>query len=111
LCFYLRTKGRHRRFWLGFMVSGLAATVALIYLFRSDLDLLNSYSGAASELAYYILPRRIDVALSTNHWDCFLAIIFFLPSLLSAFIGGLLAAALPTRPGEVRSVPTVEPAH
>lgn len=88
---YLGTEGRRRRFWLGFVVSGLAANLGLLGLL-SDIDLNNWYTGTLSDLSYFCLPRRVDVILSTTHWDWFLAIIFFLPELLAAALGGLLAA-------------------
>jgi hypothetical protein len=91
---YLSTGGRRRRFWLGFLVSGLAATLTLLTLLESDVDLHNWYAGTASDLSYFCLPARVDVILSTTHWDWFLAIIYSLPELLAAALGGLLAACL-----------------
>ena len=91
---YLSTAGRRRRFWLGFEVCGLAATVALTTLFGSDIDFNDWYTGAASDLAYLCLPARVDAMLTHEHWDWFLAIIYFLPELLAAALGGLLAACL-----------------
>src|SRR5207253_9323164 len=91
---YLSTGGRRRRFWLGFEVSGLTATLALLTLFGSDIDLNNWYTDAASDLSYFCLPARVDVMLTNEHWDWFLAIIDFLPELLAAALGGLLAASL-----------------
>lgn len=104
---YRRTTRRHRQFWLGFVVSSPASTVALMMLLASNIDRLNWYNGVASDLSYYCLPARIDVVLSTVHWDWFLAIIYFLPELLAASLGGLLAACL-FRRVEVRSVPAVQ---
>lgn len=91
---YLRTQGRRRRFWLGFEVSGLAATLAVSTLLESDIDLNNWYTGAALDLSYFCLPARIDGILANEHFDWFLAIIYFLPELLAAALGGLLAACL-----------------
>jgi hypothetical protein len=91
---YLSTGGRRRRFWLGFEVCGLAATLALSTLLGSDVDLNNWYTGTASDLAYFCLPARVDAILSNEHWDWFLAIIYFLPELLTAALGGLFAACL-----------------
>jgi glycerol uptake facilitator-like aquaporin len=89
---YLSTAGGRRRFWLGFEVCGLAATVVLLYL--SDTELSDWYAGAASDLAYLCLPSRVDAILTHEHWDWFLAIIYFLPELFAATLGGLLAACL-----------------
>jgi hypothetical protein len=100
---YLNTRGKRRRFWLGFEVSGLAATLALRTLF-SDPGLDNWYTGAVSDLSYFILPAGVDQILSGEHWDWFLAIIYFLPELVAAALGGLLAVLLFRRAAEVRSV-------
>jgi hypothetical protein len=94
---YLSTAGRRRRFWLGFEVCGLAATLAittLSTLLVSDVDLNDWYTGAASDLSYLCLPARVDIMLTNEHWDWFLAIIYFLPELVAAAFGGLLAASL-----------------
>jgi hypothetical protein len=91
---YLSTGGRRRRFWLGFEVCGLAATLALWALLGSDMDLENWYDGTASDLAYFCLPAQVDAILSNEHWDWFLAIIYFLPEFLTAALGGLIAACL-----------------
>jgi hypothetical protein len=91
---YLSTARRRCRFWLSFVAFGLAATVALTILFGSDIDLINWYTGAASDLAYLCLPARVDAILSHEHWDWFLAIAFFLPELFAAALGDLLAARL-----------------
>jgi hypothetical protein len=91
---YLSTAGSRRRFWLGFVAFGLAATVALTTLFGSDTDFGDWYTGAASDLAYFCLPARVDAILTHEHWDWFLAIIYFLPELLAAALAGLLAACL-----------------
>jgi hypothetical protein len=61
---------------------------------RSDLDLDNWYTGATSELFHFCLPGRINAVLTTEHWDWFLAIIYFLPEFLAAILGGLFAAWL-----------------
>jgi len=90
----LSTGGKRRRFWLGFEFSGIAATLALMTLMESDIDLMNSYTGAASDLSYFCLPAPVDVMLTNEHFDWFLAIIFFLPELLAAALGGFLAASL-----------------
>src|SRR5438309_1896042 len=63
---YLSTGGRRRRFWLGFEVSGLAATLALLTLLGSDIDLNNWYTDAASDLSYFCLPARVDVMLTNE---------------------------------------------
>jgi hypothetical protein len=89
---YLSTEGVRRRFWLGFEAAGLVATLAFFALSISDLDLNNWYTGAASDLSYLCLPTRVDVMLTNEHSDWFLGIIYFLPELLAAGLGGVLAA-------------------
>jgi len=63
-------------------------------VYGRDIDLDNWYTGAALGLSYFCLPARVDVMLTNEHWDWFLAIIYFLPELLAAALGGLLAASL-----------------
>jgi hypothetical protein len=89
----LRTQGS-RRFWLGLVAAGLAATAALLIILGGDIELDNWYTGASSDLTYFCLPAPVDVMLTNEHWDWFLAIIYFLPELLAAVLGGLLAASL-----------------
>jgi len=107
---YLTAVGRHRRFWLGFEVSGLAATLALAILLESDLDLWNWYTGAVSDLTYIGLPSRVDDMLTNEHPEWFWTIIFFLPELLAAVVGGLLAACsfrpIEARVGSTRPTPS-----
>jgi len=91
---YRNTQGRRRRFWLGFVASGVAATLALPVLFELNGDLNDWYTEFMSELSYLYLPARVDALLSHAHWDWFLALIYFLPEFLAACLGGLLAAGL-----------------
>lgn len=92
---YLRTVGWRRRFYLGFEICGLAATVAVQGWFASDIDLDNWYTGAASDLCYLWLPRRVDAFLiHEQHWDWFLAVIYSLPELFAATLGGLFAVCV-----------------
>jgi hypothetical protein len=91
---YLSTQGRQRRFWLGFMVAGLAASTTIVVLLESDLELDNWYTGTVSDLSYFVLPTPVDDILSTEHWDWFLAMIYFFPEIVVAALGGLIAAGL-----------------
>ena len=92
---YLRTRGKGRRFWLGFEVSGLAATLAgFCSSSEPALDhLFTWYTDAASDLSSLYLPSLVDDWLM-QHWDWFLAVIYFLPELIAAALGGLLATCL-----------------
>jgi hypothetical protein len=103
---YLSTSGRLRRFWLGFEFSAVVATVALLMLFLTEVDLIDWYTEYASDLAYLCLPARVDALLTHEHWDWFLAIIFFLPELIIAALGGTLAACL-FRPRAALDEPSV----
>src|SRR5689334_19724806 len=44
---YLSTKGRQRRFWLGFQISGLAATFAMAIFSPASTEFNHWYTGAA----------------------------------------------------------------
>ena len=90
---YLRTGGRRRRFWLGFEVSGLAATVAVSTLVITSIDLNNWYTGVASDLCD-VLPARVEGPLMGEYWDGFLVVAYFVPEFLAATLGGLLTACL-----------------
>jgi hypothetical protein len=68
----------------GSKVSGLGATLALSTFVYSNIDLDNWYTGAASDLSYFCLTARVDLMLTNEHWDWFLAIVYFLPELLAA---------------------------
>jgi hypothetical protein len=104
---YLSTTGSRRRFWLGFELAGIVATLTLAVVFEIDLEINNWYTGVASDLSYCCLPARFDVMLTNEHWDWFLALIYFPPELLAAAIGGLLAVFLSKKVGEGQPVPTV----
>jgi hypothetical protein len=96
LCYYMNTQGIARRLWIGFEICGLVATVALLALSMFDLEVFDLYTRRASEVSYLCLPTRVDVFLTNEHWDWFLAMIYFLPELLIATLGGLLAALIRT---------------
>ena len=97
---YLSTAGSQRRFWLGFELAGIAATLTLAVVLEVDLEISNRYTGAASDLSYRCLPARFDAMLTNEHWDWFLALIYFPPELLAGGIGGLLAVFLSKNVGE-----------
>lgn len=93
---YLRTGGRHRRFWLGFEVSGLTATMvmACLVLVERFNGVVLWYGDAMLELTYRCLPIDVDSFLENDHPELWGAIILFLPELLAALFGGLVAACL-----------------
>ncbi len=59
-----------------------------------DLDLCRLRLPHLLRPPTFCLPARVDVTLTNEHWDWFPAIICFLPELLFAALGGVLAAAL-----------------
>jgi hypothetical protein len=104
---YLNTTGSRHRFWLGFEIAGIAATLALAVVFEINLEMNNWYTGVATDLSYGCLPARLDAMLTNEHWDWFLVLIYFPPELLAAAIGGLLAVFLSKKVGEGQPVPAV----
>lgn len=97
----LRSRGRLRRFWLGFEASGMAAVLVLfsceLFPGSSSNHPLMSYTGFADNLAFTHLPTPLADRLD-EHWDYFLAVVYFVPELVAALLGGIVAAC-PTRRG------------
>jgi hypothetical protein len=90
-------KGRPRRFWLGFEVSGIAAVLAL---FSCELlpgsppaRLATSYTDIAARLAFTLSPPPLADRLD-EHWELYLAVVYFVPELVAALLGGMIAARL-----------------
>ena len=98
LCCLLRSRGRLRRFWLGFEVSGMAAVLVLFsceFFPGSSLSrLVTSYTSFTANLALTHLPTPLADGLD-ERWDYFLAVVYFVPELVAALLGGV-AAASPT---------------
>jgi hypothetical protein len=89
----LRSLGRLRCFWSGFEVSGMAA---VLILFPGEFfpgSLLDRLVDIADELAVTHLPTPLSDYLG-EHWDLFLAVVYFVPVLVAALLGGMLAAWL-----------------
>jgi len=93
----LHSRGRARRFWLGFEVSGVAAILAMIaceVFPDSALNrLLMSYTDIAANLAFSRLPTPLADYLD-EHQDQLLAVVYFAPELVAALLGGMIAAFL-----------------
>jgi hypothetical protein len=107
LCF-LRSRGRHRHFWLGFEVFGMAAVLVLFsceFFPDSPMNhMVNSYTFEAASLAYTNLPTPLGDHLD-EHPDQLLTVLYFAPELVAALLGGLIAACLPpTSPRPARSM-------
>jgi hypothetical protein len=93
----LHSRGMLRRFWWGFEISGTAAVLVLFscdFFPGSPLNrLVMSYTGIAANLAFSHLPTPQADHLD-EHWDLFLAVVYFVPELVVALLGGLTAACL-----------------
>ena len=91
-----RTAGRRRRFWVGFLAAGVAATLALFSTeFTPESPLsraLLRYTVWITDLLFAHLPTRIADSLHDDHWQAFLAVAYFLPELAAALLGGAVAA-------------------
>jgi hypothetical protein len=90
-----RSRGRLRRFWLGFEASGIATVLFLLSCEFFPGSPLNrpvmAYTGIVGNLAFAHLPARLADHLD-EHWDLFLAVVYFLPELAAALLGGMIAA-------------------
>jgi len=93
----VHSRGRLRRFWLGFEISGIAA---VLLLFSCELfpgsplnRLVMSYTDIAVNLGFSRLPTPLADHLD-DHWDLFLAVVYFVPELVAALLGGMIAACL-----------------
>jgi hypothetical protein len=97
----LQSGGTVRRFWLGFELFGVGATVAMIaceVFPESALSrLLMSYVGFATNLAFSHLFSHLPVPIEDHfdqHQDQLLAVVYFLPELVAALLGGMIARGL-----------------
>ena len=84
-------------FWLGFEISGI---VAVLVLFSCELfpsspwnRLVMSYTAIIANLAFTHLPTPLADHLD-EHWDLFLAVVYFVPELVATLLGGMITACL-----------------
>jgi hypothetical protein len=97
---FLKSRGRHRRFWLGFEVAG---TVAVLVLFSCDFlpdSLLNRLVLAYTHFAYNLAFTHLPTSLSDycdEHQDLLLVNFYFVPELIAGLLGGMIACLLPRR--------------
>jgi hypothetical protein len=86
---------RTRRFWLGFEIAGGCSVLAMFTcepFSESALNrLLMAYVDLGSNLAYARLPDSL-VDLIDERWDLFLAVVYVLPQLAIAMLGGAIAS-------------------
>ena len=90
-------RGRTRRFWIGFEIGGVAATLALVaceVVPESNLNRLQmAYMNAVLNLAFGHLPASLADDLDV-HDDLLLATIYFVPQMVAAGLGGAIALGL-----------------
>ena len=90
----LRSQGRVRRFWMGFEVFGVASVLAMfsceIIPTSALAGVVISYTDLAIDFATSQLPTLLVDQLD-EHWQLFLAIVYFVPELLVALLGGAIA--------------------
>ena len=93
----LRSRGLVRRFWIGFEISGVAVVLTLfsceVFPDSALNRLLMSYIDVSANLAFSHLPTPLADHLD-EHWDLFLAVVYFVPELTAAFLGGTIAVCL-----------------
>jgi hypothetical protein len=93
----LRSRGWVRRFWIGFEISGVAAVLALfsceVFPDSALNRLLMTYTDIAANLAFSHLPTPLADHLD-ECWDLFLAVVYFMPELTAALLGGTIAASI-----------------
>jgi hypothetical protein len=91
--------GRARRFWLGFEISGVSAVLALVLceIFPDSAPnrLVMSYLDFAGNLAFSHLPAWLSDYYLDEHWELFLAVVWFAPEWAAAILGGVIAVFLP----------------
>ena len=124
----MRSRGRGRAFWVGFVVCGLTAMMAFVWVVRSPgVILVSSTGGYYKEYEppmYSALCECRDVAMERvlypifvslhvdpmSHRDSkllqasfmgFNAIVWFLPQLFIAMVGGLLTGFMGRRRGKM----------
>lgn len=106
--YFLHSRGRARRFWLGFEIGGVVSTFAMAAceLFpKSTLNrLLMAYTNIAVNLAYARLPAPMEDDLDA-HYDFLLAPIYFVPEMIAAVLAGGAAVCLISRPRRAADAP------
>jgi hypothetical protein len=77
--------------------------VAVLILFSCELfpgspsdRLVTSYTEIVASLAFTHLPTSLADRLD-EHWDYFLAVVYFMPEVIAALLGGIIAACLTLR--------------
>ncbi len=93
----LHSRGSARRFWMGFEVGGISAILAMFICEtfpESQLNrVLSSYTSVAMNVAFAYLPDTLVDIIDLNQ-DFLLAVVYFVPELVFALLGGVTAAFL-----------------
>jgi hypothetical protein len=100
-----RSRGRLRRFWVGFVIPCMAAILGLLVCPPPLLDrFITPYTDMADLFEITYLPPRLVGSLGNELWGLHLAIVYFLPVLVAALTAGMvgrwLIPAAPT-PGDL----------
>ena len=94
LACFLRSRGRARRFWLGFEIAGVVITLVLILADIPDGPLLRLFNSYA-DFAYRVLDElQLGDYFADDHLEWFLVVFYFLPGLILALLGGTTAVVL-----------------
>jgi len=92
---FIRSHGRLRRFWAGFMVPSTAAVLVLLLCPPPLLDrFLTPYTDITDELEVTYLPAPLSGSLGNELWSLELAVVYFVPVFVAALMGGMIAAWL-----------------
>jgi hypothetical protein len=108
----IRSRGRLRRFWAGFLAPCMAAVLVLLLCPSPPLDrLMTPYTDIADELEVTYLPTTLAGSLGNELWGLHLAVVYFVPVFVAALLGGMIAAWLIPRSLEpTRTVHREKPA-
>jgi hypothetical protein len=102
----LRSRGRPRRFWAGFVAVHSAAALALPLCGPLLLDgpLAPYYSDVVDYLEVTYLPGKLAGMLGGELWGVHLDVLYFVPAFAVALLGGMIAAGtFPRRLATARS--------
>lgn len=92
---FIRSHGRLRRFWAGFMVPSTAAVLVLLLCPPPLLErFLTPYTDITDELTFRYVPNTLLINMGDHYWGLELAIVYFVPVFVAALLGGLIAAWL-----------------
>ena len=96
----IRSRGRLRCFWAGFVLPCMAAIIGVLVCPPSLLDrFMTPYTDIADLFEITCLPPRLAGSLGNELWGLHLAIVYFMPVFVAALMGGMIGRWLiPTAP-------------